>query len=718
MSKNQVKIPVITVDPETEDNDDQRLLSLEEALTDIEDLDTDNVRSNISRGIKSKLKIRLTDDEATDLEDMEASDEEDDVSSCRSPTLEDLENINNDLQIAVEMQEKHKGLSKGETSIQELLKTTTGIKRLSLTTPITDGGLTDVDQLDTSDEEAETEYPEVNFKYEFYDHDNREVIHEYLKADAVPTPSPNVTPIKLPKPVEEGGVTDRSDVEIEDTRTSKECSKKNKKRKRRVQSSNQIVNHKEQRGNGKSNVSTLGCKHLRQFNDRGLSVSPEGQECLTDVEEIQLQEGAKPPSRIVSRKALAVNRFLEKEPTTDVEEYDTDDDDVHRSLAKTCCKPKSGNFQTKKCQAEQCKSFNKHDNKVCESTKTKIGNKKQSSTTIRQADRKMTTRHLCAPVAEVIPTDEEMISDVDDILVSPYKRIRTPDLPVFEGGSVSTKESLTNRNKFLTVSLKEEPVTDTEDLIIAADEKAKKKARKTTKSTLFVPQKDIEAETETEELYPSDWEQGMKIKSNRTNNVQSGTETENVFTSDDECNQQSESDNETVISKPIRQNKRLLLSPSGHSGNVSPLPTELEEVETSSDEAASIKPTAATPETLYKELNTACVSKVHTEQFKKIDLSSPAERLYIKGEMYEDIHTDVENVNFTDEESSNSLKYAKRFSVDLTDDKITVTVTQIHSGCSTKWKNCSFSFGIFGKQGNRQYARVAVSVVPCFSSTR
>lgn len=701
MSTRKVNVPLITVVPETEDTDDQKLLTLEEALTDIEDLDTDNARNKITcKDFKSKLKIRLTDDEATDYEDLEASDDEEDAAGSRSPTLEELEKLNSDFQIAIEMHEKQRGYSKGETTTQKLLKNTTaGMKRLSLSAYAVDAGLTDVEQFNTSDEETDIELPEANFKYELYDRDSREIIHEVLRADTMPVPSPNVTPTKFTKSMQP--LTDLSDIEIRDDKASKDCAKKTKKRKRRIQSCNQSFKNVEYCSKENAKTLTSGCKPSRQSNNMSLTVNSEEKECLTDVEEIQLQEEtACKMSKPTPRRSLGVERFLEKEPTTDVEEYETDDDDIVMPPAKFCSKSKSSISQTKKtisgkCTNGKCPSVRKPKGISIERMQeqvNKIGNKRESSTKTRQIN----NRKLFASIAEVVPTDEEYVSDADDVIESSYKRNATPDLPVFEGGTILVNENLsTPKNKFLGVTTKEEPVTDTEELLIGSNEKKVK--RKT--SSLVVPKKKLEAETETEDLYPSDVEQKGKPKPNRSNNFQPETETDNMFSSDEEYNHfiktpfQSESDNETVISKPTQQKKNLLLSPHGQSANASPMVTDVDELETSSEEVATVK--RATSDRVHKQLKSECISKVHNQQCKTV--KPPQKNLFIRGEIY----TDMEDITTTDEESVASFKSNKRFSVDLTDDKITVTVTQINVGSCSKWNNCSFSFGIFGKQGKK-----------------
>lgn len=71
-------IPKIAITQEGED-DDREYLTLTEALTDIEDLDEDSQASTNSVKRKSKLKIKLVqDDYGTDYEDVLASDNEDD----------------------------------------------------------------------------------------------------------------------------------------------------------------------------------------------------------------------------------------------------------------------------------------------------------------------------------------------------------------------------------------------------------------------------------------------------------------------------------------------------------------------------------------------------------------------------------------------------------------------------------------------------------------
>lgn len=734
MSSNQIKVPVITVVPESEDTDDQKLLTLEEALTDIEDLDTDNTQGNIGpKYFKSKLKIILTDDEATDIEDMVASDNEEETSrNVRSPTLGEVETINNDLTLEVETYEKERGRSRGETTTyKQLLKSTGNTKRLSLIAPIAEDGLTDVEQLITSDEESELELPDIILKPEWYDPKNREFIHETLKNSAVQAPSPAVTPIKNLKALAYD-VTDVSDIEMQqDVKTNKECAKKIKKRKHRGSNFNSSV--KEAPNAVNSNSKLQKQKKCESKESRNLYVHSDDLECNTDVEEIQLQgcgssEHVKAASKRNINRLEVAGKVINNEPVTDVEEYDTDDENMDMPRKKSLSKSKPESRKPRICATQQYMSSKKYNNnKKCNAKLPKFNkttNTKQSSTVIRQIERKL--ENLCVAIAEVVPTDEEMMSsDAEDTYETPFKRQATPDLPRYEGGTVRAKESFTiQKNGMLLVNTEQDPITDTEELEFVNKEDRQKR-KLCNKQALFVPQKEIEAETETEELYPSDKEHPMSnLKTNKNaNQVYSGTETEHVFTSDDEDNCfiktpfHSESDNETVINKATHKNKHFLSLSNDYSKSVTPTCTDIDELEASSNEE---NPTIqrATPEGVYKALNNVSRSKVHTEQSKKIDLTTPSERLYIKGEIIEDLHTEQEDVTATDSESVSSFKGHRRFSVDLTDDKITITVTQTHCGSYTKWRNCSFCFGSYGKGKIRAKALVIFGIATLLKQVR
>ncbi|KAG5895836.1 hypothetical protein JTB14_038266 [Gonioctena quinquepunctata] len=70
-------IPKIAITQEAEEDDDNNQMSFSEVLTDVEDLYEETVRNHIPKN-RRKLRIKLTRDEyLTDLEDFEASDDED-----------------------------------------------------------------------------------------------------------------------------------------------------------------------------------------------------------------------------------------------------------------------------------------------------------------------------------------------------------------------------------------------------------------------------------------------------------------------------------------------------------------------------------------------------------------------------------------------------------------------------------------------------------------
>ncbi|KAJ8951610.1 hypothetical protein NQ318_012280 [Aromia moschata] len=91
MSVN-ANIPKIAITPGSEDEDDRIGISVTEALTDIEVLDEETPRKNIG---KHKLKIKLTEESgATDVEDLAASDSDEDNSLDGKPESVSLDNLN------------------------------------------------------------------------------------------------------------------------------------------------------------------------------------------------------------------------------------------------------------------------------------------------------------------------------------------------------------------------------------------------------------------------------------------------------------------------------------------------------------------------------------------------------------------------------------------------------------------------------------------------
>lgn len=127
--------------------------------------------------------------------------------------------------------------------------------------------------------------------------------------------------------------------------------------------------------------------------------------------------------------------------------------------------------------------------------------------------------------------------------------------------------------------------------------------------------------------------------------------------------------------------------------------TDVEDLEISGEETVTFsRAETATPVNVHHELDSMCSSKVHSVHIKKINLNTPEEQLYVKGGGVEEVYTDFEDLSVS--EADNKI-CRKRLSVDLAEDKITVTVKQMAGDVSLNWNNYTVKFGISSGEGKK-----------------
>lgn len=281
---------------------------------------------------------------------------------------------------------------------------------------------------------------------------------------------------------------------------------------------------------------------------------------------------------------------------------------------------------------------------------------------------------------ELIPTDEESISDAEDALET-LTTVTTPEVPPLDFGFVDIIESFGQKLKVGHAD--NDSVTDTEELILDNKEKRRRAPKFKylhEKSLGLKKELVISAETalltDTEDIYLSE---GNARETNylAPRQVNDGaTDIENLVDSSDDdkdvggrplsCTPQHmrEMGGETVVAKegagPFSKEERIsvnLRKKEIKQFAVSPTNTDTEEMVTSADEDVVnySRAETATPNQVHQEFDGMSSSKVHAEILNKFDGDASSEVMYLKGGGYTERNTDVEYIS--DEEQEIEINY-------------------------------------------------------------
>lgn len=276
-----------------------------------------------------------------------------------------------------------------------------------------------------------------------------------------------------------------------------------------------------------------------------------------------------------------------------------------------------------------------------------------------------------------LPTDEEVLSDFD--CYSEHSRAPSPNLQMFDEAVVCYSERSKERNYFQKTSY----LSDSEEVVIAGDDKPNRKLH-----SLRAPAVEEDCHTEVEDLDADNTAKPLV----KTARKLSTTDVENMEFSDEEQPVKTFQTRKDLQAAHFRKRKILEKRAPAEV-------TETEDLEASGEEIVTLsRAETATPTNVHLDLDSMSSSKVHSEHMKKIDLTTPEEQLYIKGGGIEEVRTDLEDLSVSEDDID--LRGHKRLSVDLDEDKITVTVKQINSDISLKWKNYTVKFGIAEAEGN------------------
>lgn len=383
--------------------------------------------------------------------------------------------------------------------------------------------------------------------------------------------------------------------------------------------------------------------------DAVLSIPLENTESITDIEDIEVSVKSKASQLIFEDE-------LKEQGNTDTESLESDTE-LKEETAFDETIVDSLNFE---------KNLN-----AC--TKKFQGDQSDWTETIKIGEREKLDLLKCKD----LPTDEEILSDFDSY--ETQNRSLTPHLQFSEESIVLSRESTRGSDYLQKISY----ISDTEEVVIAGD----------VKSLLQSPNLEDDCHTEIEEL-DTDSSAKRPIKFKKRSSV---TDVENIEMSDNDLDEEEGSSRkfQPRTNREMAKFRKKQLIEKSHLDLAA---TDVENFEISDEELPTLSRTeTATPSEVHRDLDSMCSSRVHSEHKKKIDLSTPEEQLHIKGGEFEEARTDLEDVSVSEEDSKTSR--CKGLSVDLAEDKITVTVQQMNNDVSLKWKNYTVKFGIMGGEG-------------------
>lgn len=582
-SKNIVKVPKIAVTVESDDNDTQKLLSIEETHTDVEDLGFPI--SNKTKP-KSRLKIKISNSGyVTDTEDLEMSGGEEEFKIPLSSLPDDLFDLDGGL---VEEVQKN-DLTSGKVVCRVINR--------SLAVDDVDDGVTDVEECYTESELEDKEVLTVNM--ESYELESSVRVSEKVIAD-----------------------DHESDL------------KKSKSRRRRRRRNKQNSAMSPSDDDDDTGVTT---------SFKTLAVPSADKENLTDVEDIEITE-----NRMKSTHHLILEEELKEQERTDIENFESDTDvkqDISFDEKDIDDLVLEKNFSATRCT------------KTVESEpdwKESVKFEESENSHLVQVDD--------------LGTDDESLSDFD--CCYQQNRAPSPNLQLSEQAIVFYKE----RSKESDYLQKTSYISDTEEVVIAGD----------VKPSLQPPKVEDDCLTETEDL-----DVDATVKTRKKLSVSS---VENIeFSDDEETSKEVENRNDQEAAN--YRKKKLIEKRSA-------VATDVEDLDASCDEAVTFsRAETATPVHIHHDLDSMCSSKVRSEHMKKVNLNTSEEQFYTKGGGCEEARTDLEDLSVSEEDNGSCRR--KRFSVDLVEDRITVTVKQMSSDVPMKWKNYTVKFGITGGEGNK-----------------
>lgn len=191
---NKIKVPIIAITPEIDEDIDYNHFPISENLTDIEDIDDEDQKSNrkLLKKRKQKLMIRLVqnDDGNTDIEDCEASDNEFEPQIVKHKKPLSLDNIDLDTGI---YEETFKVKGENKRGRKKLLTQHSVIQSSKLddssSKPLKEVH-TDVEDFDTDCEINENEIPEIEIDANLFQTIDNTMIKENFQSKK----SPNLTP--------------------------------------------------------------------------------------------------------------------------------------------------------------------------------------------------------------------------------------------------------------------------------------------------------------------------------------------------------------------------------------------------------------------------------------------------------------------------------------------------------------------------------------------
>lgn len=742
MSKQSSKVPIIAITPEAEEDDDHNYSNIAETLTDVETIEFDSIKSKTSKSNKSapKLKIKLTnkDGAITDIEDVEASDGEEEF-EVRTPTIDD---------VAVDYygscKETHKMKStsnKGKKVLHTQSSTTTdATANMDDLNDNLEAVLTDMEDCYASDnEQNQSECPETVITKEMLESSINTVISDdvvqlkhtkscvdnkenYLSKHFSDTDSENGDKscnrkLRRRRPKSESSKTNSQHLFDNSNKSHipiyKQRNCKNRNNKEDVLTDIETIDENENSSkvtstnNDKSNNNHCNRKFHRQQHCSKRSDSITDSEDCFKKQEITIKFMKRCGSITGTKKNLTISKS-DDDTYTDVEIIrSTEDEGDSTEIPMAIIKKDKQEVSTDNESLDASEVFAKSESYPDVSLPQPF--RKQYSLIEKEAGRPAVTitpihdNHMSGLFSKYesdVSTDEESLSDTEALLYAEaLSRGATPEFSIFDGAYEEISERINDRRYLRSPSpYALEGTTDTEDITLHPD-KPKRKSVNKFLSTLTVGRNDTGTLTDTEDLYLSDYSQTPITKLVRLDN-EALTDTENVVVSDDEYLSEKvdlkralsttptcmrEIGGETVLTKEgvgrfpstaiANLNRRILYVDNAIS---SPMLTDTEDIVDSGDEDVGnySRAETATPQELHKEYDDCSSSKVLTQNTKKINIDAP-EVMYLKGGSYRDVHTDVEDMDLSDDEYYD-CDHKKKVSVDiLGDDKVLVSMKML-----------------------------------------
>lgn len=304
--------------------------------------------------------------------------------------------------------------------------------------------------------------------------------------------------------------------------------------------------------------------------------------------------------------------------------------------------------KSKNTQETYTQHYKKRNPEVQESPMRKLGNTSECGA-------------LTVPERNYLPTDEEYFSDVEVVSPVSERECEITQLQEFDGNVLQYAESVNE--------VRREPVLPVIN-----------RHNKLTNNALSVPSQTENVQTDLESL-------DSDLSNDEVKHDYAKTNMETFGVNDNYKNQSN--------FYKFRNRKKNIPSVTSKNAAAGNLAAKL--VETESNHTGGIgysRAETATPHPVRKTTESSDVSRTYNnEPIKKRYFSNLRNTVCSKGRSTDNLHTDVEEINISDNEYFNSISKNNIFSLELSNDHYRVTVKQFMYGTPPS-KKYSMSFGL------------------------